>query len=82
MFSWLTQLLGIPVTSETFLTTLRDGVVLCTVANKIQLAAVKYKTKHPETDVNLPQKGEEFGEFGNLLLILGFCFEFYFEWRN
>ena len=56
--SWLTQLLGIPITSANFLTTLRDGTVLCTVANKINGAALRFKAQYPNTEVKLPSRSE------------------------
>ncbi|XP_063686660.1 uncharacterized protein LOC134820333 isoform X2 [Bolinopsis microptera] len=54
--SWLTQLLGIPVTPDNFLDTLRNGTVLCSVANKINGAAQRYRKEHPDTDIKLPTK--------------------------
>lgn len=55
--SWMTQLLGTIVNPEEFLPMLKDGVILCIIANKIQNAAVKYKAKNPGTEVVIPRKG-------------------------
>lgn len=83
---WIAGLMNIPVTADTFMTTLDSGVHLCRLANMIQKAAEKYLSENPQANVKLPtsepkytERGANYGSFfsrDNVANFIRWCREF------
>lgn len=64
--SWISRLLKMDITVETFTSALDTGVVPCRLANFIQNTGEKFLLNHPKYKVVLPRTGAKFKERGAL----------------
>lgn len=62
--SWISRLLKIDITVETFINRLETGVVLCKLANFIQNTGDKFFSIHRKSKIVFPREGVTFKERG------------------